>query len=203
MAIKKLYRYFSSPLLAIAIVFFILGGMSFATTKPLEKVQPQEIKISSVVPTKVQNSTVIEVVKQTAPKQAILSMPSPSSVPQRNVQGTTIPVSQPVQSANQSPTSVPVDTISVQISEPDGDTSFSLSFHENSNPCSVLNDAKNEGKIRSVTVTHYGPPLNSDYVKEMNGYQDNWTFVINGEGRPLGCSNYILGKGNTVTWKYK
>ena len=77
-----------------------------------------------------------------------------------------------------------------------------MTYKDDTNPCSILNDAKNDGKIKSVTITHYDAPLNSDYVKEINGFSDNWKFSIDGDGKPAGCSNYKLNKNSTVTWKY-
>ncbi|MFA6081035.1 MAG: hypothetical protein WC741_01355 [Patescibacteria group bacterium] len=94
------------------------------------------------------------------------------------------------------------DIINLEINGPDGNNKFSLTYKDGANPCSILNDAKNDGKIRSVTILHYGAPLNSDYVKEINGFSDNWNFSIDGSGKPSGCSNYILNKNSTVTWKY-
>lgn len=110
----------------------------------------------------------------------------------------------PTASPTVAPTTVPAQTptITVSIHSPGGTASFTLPFTTGSTPCSVLTDAKNQGKISSVTIMHYGAPLNSDYVKEINNYSDNWTFAQNGTSKPKGCSNYTLSSGDNVTWRY-
>lgn len=93
-------------------------------------------------------------------------------------------------------------TIEVIIKDPDGNISFSLNINSNSNPCSILTDAKNQGKIKSIVIIHYGAPINSDYVKEINNYSDGWTFLLNGVSEPKGCSNYALKDKDRVDWEY-
>ncbi len=100
------------------------------------------------------------------------------------------------------PTSAPAQqTINLTISEPDGTTANIITLNGDQTPCSILNEAKSEGKIKSLTIQNY-PSLHSDYIQEINGYQNNWNFTLNGVNEPTGCSNYHLHANDTVTWKF-
>ena len=67
--------------------------------------------------------------------------------------------------------------------------------------CTILGEAKDEGKITSYTLTYY-PSYQSNYVSEINGLKDNWTFKLNGSLSPVGCSKVPLKVGDTVTWQF-
>jgi hypothetical protein len=69
-------------------------------------------------------------------------------------------------------------------------------------PCLLLHQARDEGKIASVTLKYYGAPLHSNYVSELNGFKEGWTFKRNGAGSPVGCSKVPLQPGDVVTWQF-
>jgi hypothetical protein len=202
MLMKNLFKKrFASPELVVAVVFFLLAGISYfafaeqsseqTTKQPDQKKQVLSLKTTpTFTPTP---TTVI-----TKPPQNKTTLPSPTE-----------PASIPSNPLTSSPSNTPqpqptaqIQTITLQINTPDSSASHTVTYSEGRNPCTVLNDAKSEGKITSATIAYYGPPLNSDYVKELNGFQDNWTFSLNGEGKPTGCSNYKVNNGDTVTWKF-
>jgi len=185
----------------LAIVFFLLAGTTFYNSNKttLKKVSENKQVVKKIIsPT----SPAVASAKEGAP--TISSLSTPTTAPtQIDIQPTNIPVSQSSGVAQDKPTNPPQqDLITLEINSPDGSSKFSLIYKDNINPCSILNDAKNDGKIKSVTIIHYDAPLNSDYVKEINGFSDNWKFSIDGDGKPAGCSNYKLNKNSTVTWKY-
>lgn len=70
------------------------------------------------------------------------------------------------------------------------------------NVCQVLEKAKDQGKIASLTLDNsYISSMNSLYVKEMNGLSNNWTFKVNGNS-PLGCSLYQVKPEDLIVWKF-
>lgn len=83
-----------------------------------------------------------------------------------------------------------------------GTSSNTVNFKTGMDACTILTEAKNEGKIKSVTLVYYSS-FQSDYVKELNGQTDNWTFEYNGTSPPVGCSKVPLHPGDTVSWSYK
>jgi len=181
----------------LAVVFFLLAGATLYHSNKNKQIQP--IKLIQTSNTGLINQTPTPI-KPTLlimkglddPTPTEYSQPTPTiSTNSTNSVGSTNPTNTPQQ-----------DIINLEINAPDGNNKFLLTYKDGLNPCSILIDAKNEGKIRSVTILHYGAPLNSDYVKEINGFSDNWNFAIDGSGKPSGCSNYILNKNSTVTWKY-
>lgn len=150
----------------------------------------------------IQNPSIQQDAKPTQHVQAVQTQIMPTQIP------TGIPSILPTSLPQTTPTFIPPTgvpqptTITLTVTEPDGTSSNAVTFSVGENPCSILYDAKNQGKIRSVTIKTYGPPLNSDYVQELNGYQNNWTFTLNGVSEPTGCSNYSVKKGDSITWKF-
>ncbi len=195
MDIKNLKKYFSSPFIVIAAICFIIGGilLLLPQNKKSQKVQnTKSIIVNRQQSTKTPIPSITPALLQKTTKQAQL----PSSTPTPTIAQIN-PTSQPT------PTTVSNNNIfKLQINDPNGNFSFSFTYQGGTNPCSILNNAKNSGDIKSVTINHYGPPLNSDYVKEINGFSDNWNFSINGNSMPKGCSNYNLNSGDNVLWKY-
>lgn len=104
-----------------------------------------------------------------------------------------------------SPTSTPVAVVSivnVDIKTPDSSSSFSVEFKDGMNVCDVLQKAKDDGKISSLTIDDsYLSTLNSKYVYEINGYKNNWTFTVNGNS-PLGCSLSNPKPNDIIVWKF-
>ncbi len=178
----------------LAVVFLLLAGTSLYNPNKNKQIQPikliQPSPVVTVTPTPIKSTLLItKGWENPTPTNVLPVQPTPTI--STNSTNLTNPTSTPQQ-----------DVINLEINGPDGNNKFLLTYKEDLNPCSILNDAKNDGKIKSVTILHYGAPLNSDYVKEINGFSDNWNFAVDGSGKPSGCSNYTLEKNSTVTWKY-
>jgi hypothetical protein len=186
----------------LAVVFFLLAGASFYNpnkNKPIQPFDSAQGKPTQLIKMSPTNSARLNLI----PSDSIQFYPTATTEPTP----TNIPTSIIKGSDNPTPTDIissppQQDIINLEINGSEGKNKFTLNYKDGTNPCSILNDAKNDGKIRSLTILHYGAPLNSDYVKEINGFSDNWNFSIDGSGKPSGCSNYILNKNSTVTWKY-
>lgn len=82
-------------------------------------------------------------------------------------------------------------------------TTFAVTLNGATDACTILTLAKNQGYLKSVTLDNsYINTLHSAYVREINGYKNNWTFKVNGTS-PKGCSLATINKGDTVTWTYQ
>lgn len=89
----------------------------------------------------------------------------------------------------------------MQIIDPDGKESFTVNLNPGNNLCDNLNEAKQEGKIKSVNMTWYAS-YNSYYVNEINGFNNNWTVNLNGEQPKVGCSQIKPNSNDTIVWKF-
>ena len=127
------------------------------------------------------------VITKTISLQAEIFIPSSTPVP--------IPTS----------TVVPIkafENVNVEIKAGGSSASFTIETTDSMDVCSIMEKAKDEGKINSLTMDDsYLSTLNSKYVKEINGYKDNWTFTVNGNS-PLGCSLYTVKPNDLIIWKF-
>jgi hypothetical protein len=99
-------------------------------------------------------------------------------------------------------TSTNTQTITLQIQFPNSNLNTTLPLKSNENACDLLQDAKDQNKLTSLTFDDsYLSMMHSRYVKEINGYQNNWTFTVNGTA-PLGCSLSTPQPNDTIIWKF-
>lgn len=106
-------------------------------------------------------------------------------------------------SATLEPSSSPmIDNVSVEVKQPDTDLQFTIEITDGMNVCQVMQKAKDEGKIASLTLNDkYLSSFNTLLVSEINGYQNNWIFTINGES-PNGCSLVIVKNNDNIVWEF-
>ncbi len=130
-----------------------------------------------------------------------VAVTTPPTVPVIPISMTPVSVSQSTPPTSQ-PSQAPKPTVTMQIIEPDGTNTFTVTLNSGNNLCDNLTEAKNEGKVRSVTIDYsYMSSLHSAYIKEVNGYQNNWTVTVNGKS-PQGCSLYTPNSGDSIVWKF-
>ena len=92
--------------------------------------------------------------------------------------------------------------MNVDIKTPDSSSSFSVELTDGMSVCDVLQKAKDDGKISSLTIDDsYLSTLKSKYVSEINKYKNNWTFTVNGNS-PLGCSLSYPKPNDIIVWKF-
>lgn len=117
--------------------------------------------------------------------------PSPSASPSSNPS--------PPAGGSPSPSPTPsIQTVSVEVQG----SSFTLEISGDLNVCQVMQRARDQGKISSLTLDDsYMSSMNSQYVREMNGMSNNWTFKVNGSS-PLGCSLYQVKPNDQIVWKF-
>ncbi len=118
--------------------------------------------------------------------------PTPTSAPQTSVTPSSTPTMSPAQQ----------DSVNMTVNSPDGSSNFQVKLNSGADVCAVLQEAKDEGKIKSVAFDDsYMPSLHSRYVTEINGFSNNWTFTLNGAS-PLGCSLSHPQPNDTIVWKF-
>lgn len=79
---------------------------------------------------------------------------------------------------------------------------FTVEISGDLNVCQVMQRARDQGKISSLTLDDsYMSSMNSQYVREINGMSNNWTFKVNGNS-PLGCSLYQVKPNDQIVWKF-
>lgn len=98
-------------------------------------------------------------------------------------------------------TPVPVKTAQLIIDINGTATAHKVRLAGPMNACQLLTAARDQGLIKSVSLKYY-PSFNSYYVEEINGYENNWTFKVNGSS-PKGCSLASVTQGDTVSWTYQ
>lgn len=136
------------------------------------------------------------------------STPEASNVPA--VAGAATQAPKPAQtaitkpSATTAPQSTPSpSTVTLVLSILGHDSSYKVKLLPGADACTVLEEAKTEGKISSLNIDYsYLQTLHSAYVREINGYENNWTVKVNGVS-PLGCSLAKPQINDNVTWRYQ
>ncbi len=220
------------PVVVVVFTFIIAGSIAYAfAPKPhatIAKVAITEKKVAMT--TKKQKPSVTPEVKVLGantqktswPTAEVAKSPTATPVPHSTQtasntttsgqQTTTNTLTQQT-TQNSSPTVTPqpttapttasvTNTVSMQVQDPAGTSNFMVTLKNGANACDVLQEAKDEGKINSVTFDDsYMASLHSRYVTQINGYANNWTFTINGSS-PNGCSLSNPKPNDSIVWKY-
>lgn len=163
-----------------------------ATPRPVRRFVPPTPTPSPTpipTPTPVHIQTIITVV--VTPTPIPTAQPSPTSTPT------------PTLTPSPTPTPTPVlSLVNVEIKEPNQAFTFSLNIIDGLDACQMLQQAKDEGRINSLTLDdRYLTSFNTLLVKEINGFQDNWVFTVNGTS-PMGCSLINLHGQDRIVWEY-
>ncbi len=119
------------------------------------------------------------------------------------------PTSQTTQPSVAHPTSTPTTTPQIQklaiLVSIDGGSEFPLSIEEGKNQCDVLSQALSKGKISSLNM-QYNSAFGSNAVYQINGLGQEgqvwWTYSVNGQNPPLGCSHITVHNNDNVRWTY-
>lgn len=95
-------------------------------------------------------------------------------------------------------------TVTLTLIEPDGTTAFSVRLLDGADACSVLEEAKAEGKLTELSIdySYLKTSLKSAYVRSINSFANNWTVKVNNVS-PEGCSFAKPGNNDNVTWRYQ
>jgi hypothetical protein len=192
-------------LFIVCLALFFAGSVSvILSPKPQIKgvsvQKPQRIVTQTYIPTTIPLPT------STPTKRIIVivsATPTPPSIQPTSSYTTDIPTPSlaPIAAATPSPTSV-AQTVSLEIQTPNGTSQFTIKHIPDSNVCDILQIAKDEEKIESLTLDDsYMASLHSKYVYEINGYKNNWTFTVNGTA-PIGCSLIKLQPNDSIVWKF-
>lgn len=86
------------------------------------------------------------------------------------------------------------------------DKSYKINIKDGENVYEVMNNLKND-KNNNFDFQYREYPSLGSFVKEINGVRDGggkyWFYYINGAEASVGISNYIIRKGDTISWKLK
>jgi len=178
-----------------------------ATEKVLGAAVYQDVTSAPVAPTTTTTQNTSTSNTQTTTTTTSSSQPANTTSSSNSTQqtapqtNTAAPTSTPILTA--APTAAPVsNTVSMQVQDPGGNSSFTVTLNSGANACDVLQEAKNEGKISSVTFDDsYMSTMHSRYITEINGYANNWTFTVDGSS-PDGCSLINPKPNDTIVWKF-
>lgn len=100
-------------------------------------------------------------------------------------------------------TVTPQPIVNLQLKSPAGSSQYAVKLIAITDACTILTAARDQGYVKSVTIDNsYLSTLKSAYVREINGYYNNWTFKVNGAS-PKGCSLASITTGDTVVWEYQ
>src|SRR3989344_8477956 len=92
--------------------------------------------------------------------------------------------------------------VHIKVIAPDSTSAFDIDLHEGDDLCENLVQAKKEGDISSLQIDDtYLATFGSFYVREINGYSNNWTVEVNGV-KPTGCSLYRPKSGDNIVWRF-
>ena len=176
------------PTIAPAIPSKTVLGVNTYNALPTPTQIPSKSNTIAVHSARTQNKTT-----QTVSNVNIQNLPSPTAIPTITLSPTITLITTPTQT---------IQNINMQLITPDGTSNFSVVLKSGANACDVLQEAKDEGKINSVTFDDsYVSSLHSRYVTEINSYKDNWTFTVNGNS-PLGCSLSNPKPNDVIVWKF-
>ena len=170
-------------------------SISLTETDPTPTPAPQDSKLDSVSITITPTSTPTTLsANDTNPTSQI----TPSSTP--------IPTNPPSPTSTTPPTTTPAPTARLQLTlQIDNDPPFNLEVDSPKNHCQVLEAALAQGKLSSLNLKFF-PSLSSYAVYQINGLGDTnqvwWTYSINGQQPPYGCSQVMVNQGDVIHWTY-
>ena len=86
------------------------------------------------------------------------------------------------------------------------DKSYKVNIEGGENVYEVMNNLKND-KNNNFDFKYREYSSLGIFIKEINGVKDGggkyWFYYINGVEASMGVSNYIIKKGETISWKLK
>ena len=140
--------------------------------------------------------------------------PTPATLPSNNTNTTPQPTPTPIQTSQESssptltttPTSAPTPGTNVHVTlQIDNEPPFDLEVDSSHNHCQVLETALAQGKLSSLNLKFFSS-LSSYGVYQINGLGDTsqvwWTYSVNGQQPPYGCSQIKVNQGDVIHWTY-
>ena len=170
-------------------------SISKSETDPTPTPAPQDSKLDSasitIAPTPTPTTLSANDTKPT-------SQITPSSTP--------IPTNLPSPTSTTPPTTTPAPTARLQLTLLiDNDPPFTVEVDSPKNHCQVLEAALAQGKLSSLNLKFF-PSLSSYAVYQINGLGDTnqlwWTYSVNGQQPPYGCSQVMVNQGDVIHWTY-
>jgi hypothetical protein len=170
-------------------------SISLSETDPTPTPAPQDSKLDSA-----------SITITPTPTPTTLSANDTNITPQITPSSTPTPTNPPLLTPTTSPTTTPAPTTHLQLTlQIDNDPPFDLEVDSPKNHCQVLEAALAQGKLSSLNLKFF-PSLSSYAVYQINGLGDTnqvwWTYSVNGQQPPYGCSQVMVNQGDVIHWTY-
>lgn len=170
-------------------------SISLSETDPTPTLAPQDSKLDSA-----------SITITPTPTPTTLSANDTNITPQITPSSTPTPTNPPLLTPTTSPTTTPAPTTHLQLTlQIDNDPPFDLEVDSPKNHCQVLEAALAQGKLSSLNLKFF-PSLSSYAVYQINGLGDTnqvwWTYSVNGQQPPYGCSQVMVNQGDVIHWTY-
>lgn len=189
-----------TPILISIVALSGLAGAAALTRAPHQSATIAGIIRPSVNPAPSASAT-------PAPAEARVSATSQPAVAGAATQAQ-VPAAKAVAAAAATP-AIPAPTpapsiVNLTLIAPTGTTNFTVKLIPGADACTVLKQAKSEGKISFLDIddSYLNTSLKSAYVRQINSFANNWTVKVNGVA-PRGCSLVHPQHQDNVTWRYQ
>ena len=202
------------PLLIVLIGLTLTGAFTYGLSlvlPPLESSPVKSISLSETDPTPTpapQDSKLdsASITITPTPTPTTLSANDTNITPQITPSSTPIPTNPPTPTPTTPPTTTPAPTTRLKLTlQIDNDPPFDLEVDSPKNHCQVLEAALAQGKLSSLNLKFF-PSLSSYAVYQINGLGDTnqvwWTYSVNGQQPPYGCSQVMANQGDVIHWTY-
>lgn len=202
------------PLLIVLTGLTLTGAFTYGLSlvlPPLESSPVKSISLTEADPTPTpapQDSKLdpASITITPTPTPTTLSANDTKPTSQITPSSTPIPTNLPSPTSTTPPTTTPVPTTHLQLTlQIDNDPPFNLEVDSPKNHCQILEAALAQGKLSSLNLKFF-PSLSSYAVYQINGLGDTnqvwWTYSVNGQQPPYGCSQVIVNQGDVIHWTY-
>ena len=196
---KVIKKYFSSPILALAVVCFLLAIGSFllagkSVKSPKTVVQKEKSVVTVKQPATISVTPVAQIIQGKK-----IATPTPFIPTVTPVQAQNSAVSTPTVAPTSAPQGLQVSLII------NGSSVGTVDVSAGANQCDVLSSALSQGKIQSLNM-RYDSDLGTNAVYQINGIgKDNavwWVYKVNGQSPNQGCSFIKVNNGDNAEWSY-
>ena len=202
------------PLLIVLTGLTLTGAFTYGLSLVLPPLESNPVKSISLIetdptPTPAPQDSKLDSVSITiapTPTPTTLSANDTKPTSQITPSSTPTPTNPPLLTPTTSPTTTPAPTTHLQLTlQIDNDPPFDLEVDSPKNHCQVLEAALAQGKLSSLNLKFF-PSLSSYAVYQINGLGDTnqvwWTYSVNGQQPPYGCSQVMVNQGDVIHWTY-
>jgi len=202
------------PLLIVLLGLTLTGAFTYGLSLVLPPLESNPVKSISLSETDPTPTPAPQDSKLDSVSITITPTPTPTTLSANDTKPTSqiTPSSTPISTNLPSPTpttpstTTPAPTTRLKLTlQTDNDPPFDLEVDSPKNHCQVLEAALAQGKLSSLNLKFF-PSLSSYAVYQINGLGDTnqvwWTYSVNGQQPPYGCSQVMVNQGDFIHWTY-